>query len=419
MNRLIGIAALIVVLCSLPKPCRSQQIELEQKTRQYLLRLQADPADPSVNLPVRLEFYKRPDGETHVSILNGPERIEAGRLARFQNDLVIDFPHYDSTIRLDSGWDPWSGEPSTGQGSWQKRRGPDNEATVSVTIQPWEPISWTDPKDICGRWSVKFADSDDRAVAVFSQAADKHEVFGTFLTTTGDYRYLAGGVRSGHFTLSCFDGAHAFLFQARLNDNGSLEGQFRNGNWYQTGWTAQRDEQAALPDAFQQTHWTDRAALADLKFPNVQGEMVALDDERLSGKCRIIEVFGTWCPNCHDAAAYLAELHEKYGDQGLAITGLAFEMTGDFQRDARQVQRFAEKTGTRWPVLIAGTADKTLASEQLPILDRIRSYPTMIFLDRTGQVVAIYTGFSGPATGEAHQKLRQQFEAIIQKCLDE
>jgi hypothetical protein len=54
----------------------------------------------------------------------------------------------------------------------------------------------------------------------------------------------------------------------------------------------------------------------------------------------------------------------------------------------------------------------------MPVLDRVKSYPTFIFVGARGEVLAIYTGFSGPATGLAYQELQDQFEKIVRKALD-
>ena len=137
----------------------------------------------------------------------------------------------------------------------------------------------------------------------------------------------------------------------------------------------------------------------------------------LAGTVRIVEVFGSWCPNCHDAAAYTVELDRRYGPRGLRILGLAFELTGMFQRDVRQVRKFVERHEVKYPILIAGLSDKEEASKSLPVLDRVRAYPTMILLGPDGGVRAVYTGFSGPATGEAHRAFRKRFEALIEKAL--
>ena len=97
--------------------------------------------------------------------------------------------------------------------------------------------------------------------------------------------------------------------------------------------------------------------------------------------------------------------------------GLAFELTGNFERDARQVRRYVDRFEIEYPVLVAGVADKEKASAALPIIDRLRSYPTTIFLDAEGEVYSVHAGFSGPATGEAYQKLREDFETIIKELL--
>ena len=158
---------------------------------------------------------------------------------------------------------------------------------------------------------------------------------------------------------------------------------------------------------------SENVELGRLSFPDLDGNPTRLDDPKFAGKIRIIYVFGSWCPNCHDAAEYFASLEKKYGDKGLSILGLAFEMTGDFKRDSEQVKKYLARHGSSYPVLIAGLSDKAKASKSLPILDKVRSYPTTIFLDAKGNVKAIHTGFTGPATGESFTQLKEQFEKLI------
>ena len=199
----------------------------------------------------------------------------------------------------------------------------------------------------------------------------------------------------------------------------TLKGDFwSRDSWHDT-WTARRDPDAELPDAYLQTTWNKKVDLAALKFPDLKGKMRSLADPAFAGKARIIEVFGTWCPNCNDAVQYLAALHDKYKNRGLSIVGLAFEHTGDFERDARQVRRFAEHHGATYPMLVAGLSDKELASKAFPLMDRVRSYPTTIFLHADGRVRAVHTGYTGPATGSAYQELRAKFESLIEELLAE
>jgi hypothetical protein len=113
------------------------------------------------------------------------------------------------------------------------------------------------------------------------------------------------------------------------------------------------------------------------------------------------------------------ELDARYRDRGLSILVLAFEHTGDHERDAEQVRRFAAHHGIRYPILVAGLSDKGEASRAFPLIDRVRSYPTTIFLNADGEVKAIHQGYTGPATGAANTRLRERYDELIQGLLRE
>lgn len=264
-----------------------------------------------------------------------------------------------------------------------------------------------------GRWSVDFSSTDNPAVGVFTVDADQIAA-GTFLTPTGDYRYLAGRVDGDLMRLSTFDGAHAFLFHARMQEDGTIEGDFWSGNWHHETWTAVRDDGAALPDAFGQTTVTG-VGVEELAFRDLEGAPTRVVELLDAGgaPARVLYLFGSWCPNCADAGAEMKRLKGKYGDR-LTVVGLAFELTEDFERSARQVGLYLERHEADWPVLIAGLSDKAKASAELPVLDRVRAYPTTVFLDADNQIVAVHTGFSGPATGEAYREQQKAFEGVVE-----
>ena len=362
---------------------------------------------PGGELPFGLELT---DG---VTILNGPERIPADGASFEPPRLEMSIHRYDATVRanLDATGDRLDGV-------YRRRRGPQEMASI-----PFHAVRGELPRfapgppptvDVSGRWSVRFDSEEEPAVGVFEQHADG-TVVGTFLTAVGDYRWLAGDVTGDTLRLSVFDGAHAFLFIARLTAEG-LVGDFWSGTWWHETWTATRDDAAALPDPMTLTASTD-VPLASIRFPDLDGNLRALSDPAFRGRARILEIFGTWCPNCNDATRYLVELDQRYRDRGLSILGLACELTGDLHRDTRQVKRYAAIHEATWPMLIAGLADKEQASKALPLLDKVRAYPTTVFLDADDRVRAVYTGFSGPATGDAHQELRARFEGLIEELL--
>lgn len=380
-------------------------------------------------LPFTLWYNNTPftetgwDGNIHIGYVE-KMRVVVSSPSWNPDDIVVSFPHYDSVLTL-------QGQPDGNMtGEWVKHRGGDEPARMTATARKsnvsdssFEPIDTdTPPADFEGTWSVKFESSDELAIGDFwTMDLDENTVaFGTFLTTTGDYRFLAGRVDGNLLRLSTFDGAHAFLFHARMQEDGSIEGDFYSGNWHHETWTAVRDDDAKLPDAFKQTVIADEAALGEMVFKDLEGNptrvLDMLDDSK--AKARIIEVFGTWCPNCTDAGHELVSLKEKYGDD-LAIVGLAFELIEDFDRSVEQVRRHHEHIGTNWPILIAGLNDKEQATKTLAVLDKVRSYPTLIFLNEDNKVAGVYTGFSGPATGDAYKEQRLRFEALIDGLIED
>ena len=374
---------------------------------------------PGGDLPFELSVV-----DDRAVIRNGVERIEIDGV-RWSDDsdgFVVPFEHYDSELMLRR-----SGEGMY-SGTFIKMRGGDNTARVVAHARQigslGSPEARFDPipesageGGFAGRWRVAFESSEDPAVGVF-EVDDDGGARGTFLTTTGDYRHLAGRVDGQMLRLSTFDGAHAFLFRATMRDDGGLSGDFWSGNWWHETWSAERDDDAALPDGFGVSVWNADAA-AGLRFPDTAGIERAVDDPALRGEVTILDVFGTWCPNCADATDLLVEYERVYGARGLRVIGLAFELTDDFERSVRQVERHQRRHGAAWPVLIVGAADKKLAGRAFPALDRVRSYPTLIFLDREGRVRGVHTGFSGPATGGAHRAMRDRFESLIDELLGE
>ena len=172
-----------------------------------------------------------------------------------------------------------------------------------------------------------------------------------------------------------------------------------------------------MPDAFTLTEWTGDdlgIGLKDLVFKDLAGVERSVGD-LIAGKPAIIEVFGSWCPNCHDAAQAVKDLQEKYG---VTVVGLAFALTDDHWRSSRQVRLFQLKHDAEWPVLIVGTSDKGEASKQLPVFDELRSYPTTLFVRADGTIAALHTGFTGPAAPEEHAALLERWDAILRDLVE-
>ncbi len=369
--------------------------------------------------PIRFGLQLHNDKKWSGHLINGSEQIEIPQIeSKSDGSLVLKIDHYDSqlSVQFVPGADI---SDNRLVGTWKKRRGTNKwvEMNFNAVVQNVETSkgSKSDSK-FDGQWKVNFDSSDDPAVGIFKSDSKSGAIEGTFLTTTGDYRFLAGCVVDDQLELSCFDGAHAFLFKANLKEDGTLAGDFWSSNTWHETWTATRDKEAKLPDGFELTTATE-TNINSLAFPDLDGKEMRLDDKKFAASVRIVHIFGSWCPNCHDAAAYLAELEMKYGDK-MSVVGIAFELTGDAKRDADQVRKYLKRHKLDHPVLIGGKSSKQIASKAVTVIDEVRSYPTTIFADASGKIIAVHQGFSGPATGEAYQELKKKFESVIESIID-
>lgn len=379
-----------------------------------------------------LEF-RRPQADLDATLVNGDERILIPSVAPWQQGWRLDMPHYASTLdiqptpegRLTGTWTKRRSKNLPGIMSFRATRpvlATDTQPATrsSASRSPAEDRAHTEgARSWAGRWAMKFESSPDVAVGEFSMAEawSPSPFRGTVLTTTGDYRYLAGQADEGGFELSCFDGSHAFRLAARWDPaTQQLMGTFDSGNWHHETWAAHRDPSIELPDPLIGTS-SREVDWDSLRFPDPDGTLRSFADPRWFSRPRIIEIFGTWCPNCHDAAPWLSELKRDYASKGLEVVGLACELTGDPSLDTLQVRRYLDRFHIDYPVLILGDADKDRASQALPMLDRLRAYPTFLFVDRHNRILATYTGFSGPATGPAYQRLQETFRRWTEKIV--
>jgi len=395
-------------------------------------------ASPGGNLPFTLRIGREdPGGELYASALNGAEEAAFSSVTRDGDQVVLAIDWYDSKIvatldagaqRMDGLWRKTVPEGVSILAFWAVKG--DAARFVPVSGSPngpaasIQPASSTSVVSVDGSWGVVFTDEDGTQKALGELRQVGERVTGTFLTPTGDYRFLEGDYRDGQLRLSCFDGAHAFLFHARTQADCTLSGDFWSRDNYHATWTARRLEETdskedVLPDPYDLVHLTEPERGLDFTSRDLSGRPVSLHDERFRGKVVLVNIFGSWCPNCNDEAPLLAEWHRRYRDRGLEIVGLAFEFTGNPERDRKVVRKYAERHGIEFPLLLAGTSDKTEAAEILGFLDRVVAYPTTVFIGRDGHVRRIHSGFAGPGTGEHHERLIRELEGLIESLLDE
>jgi thiol-disulfide isomerase/thioredoxin len=373
---------------------------------------------PGGELPFGLDLERA--GSTWTGyLMNGPERLKLDEVAIEGSHLQIRMPGYENRLTADRHGDQLQGEIVV-----SKPGGKDQHLPFSAEFNQtyrFFPRPSADHADVSGRWKATFTDDDGKeeaAVGEFTQSNDV--VTGTFLADGGDHRYLAGQVQGNQLYLSTFDGAHSFLYKAQVAPAGdALTGDFWYGLAAHRHFVAKRDAQATLADAYTVTSMKTTGQEFDFAFPDLDGKTVTSKDAKFRGKVVVVALAGSWCPNCHDEAAFLEPLYKEYRDRGLEVVALMFEHFGDFGRAKEATERFRQQYGVEYSTLIAGISDVDEAGKKLPMLQKFYGFPTTVIVDRKGQVRKIHTGFSGPATGEHYKQFVSELRSNLDQLLAE
>jgi thiol-disulfide isomerase/thioredoxin len=345
----------------------------------------------------------------YLSIKNAEETIPC--VAKLSDDsLWFSLPVFDAHFSLAYTSDSLSGVLRV----ISKDRTQAFGATKTETLNDRGYGAHTNQQAFNGKWRTKFADGGDFSDAIGVFSVNEHFASGTFLTETGDYRFLQGSVVNDTLLLSCFDGAHAFLFTAYFN-NDTLRGEFYSGPSYKDTWWAVKDEAFELRHPESLTQYIGDSTALNFSFPDLDKNDFVFPNENYKNKVVLIQILGSWCPNCKDEVAYFTSLKQTYKD--LEVIGLCFEMQKDLDGKIAQVKRLKEHFNIDYPLLIAGNASKKESAEKLPFLNHVVSYPTTIIIDKTGKVRKVHTGFYGPGTGVYYKLYAKEFEAFLDELV--
>ena len=366
----------------------------------------------STVLPFNFQAYSQ-----NLDLINGEERIHVNDISLKNDSVSIQLPVFNSEFRCKM-------TDKTLRGYFYNYTRKNNNilsfnatqnSSYRFTEHPLSPRS-----NLSGRWEVIFDDEDPgskMAVGIFQQK--DNYLTGTFLTTTGDYRYLEGEVSGNKLSLSAFDGSHAFLFHATILENGTLRGDFYSGSHFHETWSAFRNDSAELPDAESLTFLKPGYDKLNFKFPDETGDSISISDLKFQNKVVIVTLTGTWCPNCMDETKFLVDFYSQFQSTGVEIIALDFERVLDSASVKHSIDKLKKQLGVEYPILFAGTNDKIAVAKSLPMLNRILGYPTTIFIDKKGNVRKIHTGFSGPATGNDYIRFKESFTRFVEKLISE
>jgi peroxiredoxin len=267
-------------------------------------------------------------------------------------------------------------------------------------------------------------------------------VSAAILRVDGDTGTLTGTYKNGRFVLSHFSGARPSLFEVTPQKDGTLtivqkalstkatpnpktgkiapsDSVSPDGTRTYTATRSDDPRAASLPQPSDPTRFTsvtDPSQALRFSFPDLQGHLVSNTDARFRGKVLLVNITGSWCPNCHDEAPFLVELYRTYHARGLEIVGLSFEETEQLESLPR-LRAFIDRYHITYPVLVAGTPDDL--AEKLPQASNLSSFPTTFFIGRDGLVRGAHAGFPGKASATFHEQAKKEITERVEQLLAE
>lgn len=363
-----------------------------------------------VPVPFRMEFATQ-GTQVQAWFFNADARTPS-TFGRLENgSLLLRFDHLGT--RLEAKWNDGHLE---GTYYGDKKTG-----TLAFRAQPAsaQPETQGSAPSIAGEWEIAHVKSGKGEAAWrFLVQQSGADVTATVLRVDGDMGALSGRYRNGKFVLSHFSGARSALLLIEPQADGSLHLKLNRDTEYR----AVRPKEAraeGLPaptDPDLHTSMKDPAEPFRFSFRDLNGRAISESDPRFRDKVVIVSILGSWCPNCHDEAPFLAELDRSYRDRGLAIVGLAFE-EADQLADPVRLRAFVEQYGIGYPMLVCGEPDQ--ASEKMPQLRNFDAWPTILLLGRDGRVRKVHAGFPSGGSGAVYTQTKQQITADVESLLAE
>jgi thiol-disulfide isomerase/thioredoxin len=361
-----------------------------------------------IEIPFAFEIEHR-DGQWSGAFFDGDLRMPSTG-GRFENGtLTLAFDQYGSKVEATFAGGRLEGRYDRGtRGAAYPFRA---ERTAARAAQAGAPR-------IDGVWTIPTKSNKGEEAWRFIARQTGADVSAAILRVDGDTGTLSGSFRDGRFVLSHFSGARPLLLEVTLTADGTLE-ILQNKQTRMTALRADDARAAALPsptDPSKHTRAVDPSQVLEVTFPDLDGNLVSTTDARFRGKVVILSITGSWCPNCHDEAPFLAELYKKHRRDGLEVVAISFEEAAQLEQPER-LRAFLKRYDIQYTVLLAGQPDELNA--KLPQFENLNAFPTTVYLGRDGRVRYVHAGFPSPASGAFYTQARDEISHQVERLLAE
>jgi thiol-disulfide isomerase/thioredoxin len=372
-------------------------------------------AKGTIHLPFRmfLDFHStKPTGY----FLIGNEKAPIPEISRQGDSIALTFSEYGAEMR-----GAWNGVQL--HGIYARHR-TDGETTLKFSASPSgsdsaEKLDSSLNISPAGKYQVFFSDENrDKSATVATLWTQGPSFYGTFIAPDGDYGLLAGRAEGGKLQLNRFTGWQAIAITFQQN------GPDWTGNYYffndkpREFVLVRRADLDVVPPAEKQTSIKDPQGSFTFQGIAPSGEIVHSSDDQFKGKPLVVDIMGTWCHNCQDAAPLLQQLQTQYANAGLHVVGISFEVNDDAELGKKNLKLYQDRLGVTYTLLYCGSLDDSNVKERLHSqLNNFFAYPTTVFIGRDGKVKAIHSGFKGPGTGDEFQSQVQEFQQLAESLI--
>ncbi len=268
--------------------------------------------------------------------------------------------------------------------------------------------------NIAGEWIIPFKSPKGETAWRLIVRRKAGETQAAILRIDGDTGTLNGRYSNGAFHLSHFAGERAARLDITVQPDHTLKLALTDSSG-ERDLVAVRAAQAASlgaapTDPTQHTSVRNPAEPFRFSFPDLAGHTVSNADRRFRGKVVVIDIMGSWCPNCHDEAPFLQSLYAKYHARGLEVVALDFEQA-DQLANPQRLRAFVQRYGLQYTVLLAG--DRHDVNARLPQAVNLDAWPTTFFVGRDGLVKSVHVGFTSPGSGPRDIETRTAVERQV------
>lgn len=404
--RICAATLLIGIMGACQANSKEQQSRIAHGTWRFALQMQ------NQELPFTAEFARHKDGPK-LRIFNGSEVIELSNPYIKEDTLVYAFPVYNTSLLLIQD------SPDLLSGKWIDLN--KQNYSIPLVAEYNRDFRFTSTKSstyVASQYKVRFENKNSKGSdAILLLDNDQGKLTGTFLTETGDYRFLQGNIMNGDINLSTFDGSHAWLFSATITGDSLTHGHFFSGLHGHTSWYAVADSAFQLRSPESISSIKSGFDKFEFALTDESGKQTTHEDYIDGKTVTIYHITGSWCPNCMDAAVALQEITQEIGTKYLRVVPIHFEMTDDFEIAKTRVNKMKLDLGLSEHFLFGGKANKESVQKKLPALTQLSSYPTLIFTNKAGDVVKVYTGFYGPGTGKYYEQFKTETKSLLSSML--